>query len=179
MIEGLPACARPARLTRARRLLIYSVGAGLWLSGALWLVFHYFVHSAGAFGATRHPLEPWWLALHGGFAFASLWLLGLLWGVHIMAGWTSAQRRWSGGSVLATLGVLVVSGYLLYYAGDDTLRAGTSILHWTLGLALPTVFIVHRGVRRSRPAADGEPLASATVTPLARPNEVPLRRRGV
>jgi hypothetical protein len=161
---GAARCGRPAQLSRPRRYSVYLVGAGLWLSGALWLVFHYSVRGTGEFGPPRHPLEPWWLEAHGAFAFASLWLLGLLWGVHMMAGWATGQRRWSGGFALAALGVLVLSGFLLYYLGDDTLRAAASLLHWSLGLASPLAFFAHRGVRRRRQLKaaqrDGGPDAS-------------------
>lgn len=145
-------CDRPARLPRLRRRAVHLMGAGLWLSGALWLVFHYFVRATGEFGPSRHPLEPWWLDIHGAFAFASLWLLGLLWGVHMTAGWSAGQRRWSGGLMLGAFATLVISGYLLYYAGDDALRGAASVLHWALGLAAPLAFFAHRGLRRRHPA---------------------------
>jgi len=167
---------RPVRLTRLRRISVYLVGAGLWLTGALWLLFHYVVGGGDGFAVSRNPLEPWWLTLHGGFGFASLWLLGLLWGVHIGAGWSSGQRRWSGGVTLGALVCLIVTGYLLYYLGDDRLRAGTSVLHWALGLALPVAFLAHR-LARSRAGAtvvdgSGQPcgfaLESATLPPVGR-----------
>jgi hypothetical protein len=151
--EPLAVSTRPARLTRQRRLGVYLVGGGLWLTGALWLGFHYVVRGGDGIALRRHPLEPWWLTLHGGFAYASLWVLGLLWGIHIVAGWSSGQRRWSGSLTLAALACLIVSGYLLYYLGDETLRAGTSVLHWALGLASPIVFLVHRLARKRQDAA--------------------------
>ena len=63
---------QPVRLTDKRRLLVYGVGIALWTSGALWLIFHYLVTYRGEFGATTHPLEPWWLKAHGAFAFAGI-----------------------------------------------------------------------------------------------------------
>lgn len=153
MIEAQPS-PRPARLTRPRRLGVYLIGGGLWLSGVLWLVFHYFVGGGDAFALTRHPLESWWLRLHGAFGFASLWVLGLLWGVHIVAGWSSGQRRWSGSLALLVLACLIVSGYLLYYLGDDRLRTGTSVLHWGLGLGTPIAFLMHRLARNRASALD-------------------------
>jgi hypothetical protein len=41
-------------------------------------------------------------------------------------------------------GWLMLSGYLLYYVGDDTARSVISVLHWTIGLAAPVVFFMHR-----------------------------------
>jgi hypothetical protein len=154
-----------AALSRARRLGVYGVGIGLWLSGGLWLLFHYFVHVGGPFGSSPHPLEPWWLKLHGGFGFAGLWLLGLLWGAHIAYAWPQRRRRWSGGVLLGCMAWLVLSGYLLYYLGDEDLRAATSLLHWSLGLACPVVFLVHRLARRERAAAEAGSPAAATALP--------------
>ena len=51
------------------RLVVHVVGAGLWLTGALWLLFHYLLKRQGWLGAV-HPLESWWLRFHGAFALA-------------------------------------------------------------------------------------------------------------
>ena len=138
-----------ARLRRSRRLGIYAVGAGLWLTGGLWLLFHYLLRRPGELGVAPHPLEPWWLTLHGAFAFASLWALGLLWGVHVVEGWALGKRRPSGVMLLAALGLLIVTGYLLYYVGDAPARDVTGVVHWGVGLACPAVFFVHRFTRRA------------------------------
>ncbi len=60
----------PVRLKRSRRWLTYGIGLGLWLTGAAWLVFHYFLKTPSLFGPAENPLTHWWLAAHGLFAFA-------------------------------------------------------------------------------------------------------------
>ena len=140
---GTPSYA-PIKLARRRRIAIQWVLSGLWSSGALWLPLHYFLTQKARFGTVPHPLEPWTLKLHGAFAFAALWCGGLLWGMHIVGGWRSGRRRWTG-IALSALGVLLIaSGYLLYYAGDEDLRAVTSIVHWGIGLGAPIAFLAHR-----------------------------------
>jgi hypothetical protein len=156
-----------ARLTPRRRSAVHVVGAGLWLSGAAWLLFHFFVRGNGEFGATTHPLEPWALKLHGAFAFATLFVCGLLWGIHIVNGWSTRLRRGTGGALLGVLAWLALSGYLLYYLGDEQLRAATSLLHWTIGLALPLAFLAHRLAPKRRPA------------PVAHHIPLPLQERGL
>ncbi len=50
-------------------------------------------------------------------------------------------------------------GYLLYYLGDEALRAASSLIHWAIGLALPAVLVWHsvngqharRAVKAKRP----------------------------
>ncbi len=133
-----------AHLTKARRLGLYAVGLGLWLSGALWLLFHYFFEQKGQLGASPHPLESWWLTLHGAFGFAAIWTFGWLWRAHITGGWATRRKRPSGGLLVGTLAGLTFSGYLLYYLGHEQLHALTSLLHWSAGLACPIPFLVHR-----------------------------------
>ncbi|MBU6297770.1 MAG: hypothetical protein KGJ79_12570 [Alphaproteobacteria bacterium] len=131
------------RLSAVRRRLIYGFGAGVWTSGTAWLILHYFMMQKTDFGPAPNPTEPWALAVHAAFGFAVVWLLGLLWGVHVTRGWRMGRHRVSGVTLLAILGWLVVSGYLLYYVGSDEVRSWVSIAHWTLGLALPIPFFVH------------------------------------
>jgi len=153
----------PIRLSASRRAAVYVVFAATWLTGGLWLLFHYFLTSQGEFGPEPHPLEPSWLRLHGAAAFAALWTLGLLWGVHIVNAWQARRRRWSGGALFGVGAVLIVTGWLLYYAGDDGLRSVASIAHWGLGLAAPALFLFHRFLARD--GAGAKPAASRGRTP--------------
>lgn len=140
------------RLSKARRIAVSVVALGIWASGAGWLVAHYFMRIQTTFGFETNPAEPWLLAVHGAFAFVSLFALGLLWGVHVVNGWASRRRRLSGGMLFGAVAFLAGSGYLLYYAGDDGLRSVTSIAHWAVGLAAIGLFLLHRLRRRRAPA---------------------------
>ena len=132
------------RLGSSRRLGLYAIGIGVWLTGGLWLVFHYWFITEGQFGPQVHPSELWWLRLHGAFAFATIWLFGLMWGIHVTVAWPFGRRRWSGAIMTGLLLWLTISGYLLYYVGDEKARPIISVLHWTLGLTCPLVFFWHR-----------------------------------
>lgn len=146
---------KTVRLSRSRRWQLYIIGIGVWLSGGLWLLFHYFLGKQGDFGPVENPLTPWWLRLHGAFAFASIGILGLLWGTHITVAWPSSQRRWSGGVLAGVFAVLIVTGYLLYYIGSDTVRPVISIVHWGIGLGSPAFLILHRLRLRCGRATNG------------------------
>lgn len=137
----------PARLSAVNRLLVNAIGVGVWTSGVAWLGFHYFLVRQGQFGPERSPLEPWSLKLHGAFAFLALWLAGLLWGVHVVNGWSQGRRRWSGSMLAGLYLALILSGYLLYYAGDEG-RDAISLLHWVIGLAAPALYLGHRLTER-------------------------------
>lgn len=146
------AAAGRARLPLRREITVYVVLGVLWGSGIGWLAFHYFLRQTGEFGELPHPLEAWWLRLHGAAAFASLWLIGLLWTIHLVPAWKS-RRRASGIVLGVAMAVLVLSGYLLYYASNDELHAATALLHWIVGAALPLCLLPH--VLRGRTGASG------------------------
>ncbi len=136
------------RLSSRRKRALYAIFGGAWLTGILWLVFHYFLSVEGEFGGEPHPLEAWWLRLHGVFAFAALWLCGLLWAAHVRPALARPGRRLSGLLLLGMLAILAATGYLLYYAGDDSWRDTARWLHWLIGIALALVLGIH--VMRAR-----------------------------
>jgi hypothetical protein len=131
----------------ARRLTV-AVGAGLWLSGGSWLVCRYFLRQPGEWGLEPHEWEPWWLRLHGAFAFAALWTIGFFWGAHILKAWRSGRRRWTGTGLLAWLVLQVVTAYLLIYGVEDGLWGAVSPTHWVAGLLLPVGYAAHRWLLR-------------------------------
>jgi len=135
---------KSASLARSRRWALYIIGVGVWLSGGLWLLLHHFLVEQGEFGPKTHPLEPWWLKLHGAFGFAAIWIFGLLWGVHVSRAWPGSGRRWSGGMMTLVFAWLILSGYLLYYVAIENARSVVSILHWGIGLVSPICFVFHR-----------------------------------
>lgn len=142
------------RLTHPIRLTLYVISIGLWLTGALWLVFHYFMVQQTAFGPSPHPLEHWWLSLHGLFGFLTLWMFGWLWGRHIIWGWKAKRHRVTGGLLFLLLLLLVLSGYFLYYPPSDGSLPIIAVLHWSIGLSLVIPFLLHRFWRPSRKGRD-------------------------
>jgi hypothetical protein len=129
------------RLSPAREALVCGVLAGLVLSGALWLLFHYLL--AAVDDLSPHPAEAWSMRVHGAFAMAALLLVGGLLTEHSLAAWRRRLNRGSGAWLAGTMLLLAVTGYLLYYAGSPTLRDTVSWLHWTAGLAVPLVLWLH------------------------------------
>jgi hypothetical protein len=142
----------PLKLPRGRRWTVYGIAFATWITGVLWLIYHYFMTTEGRFGPQTHPLEPWWKTIHAGVSFFAIGILGLLWGVHILRGWNAKWRRWSGGTLAAFFFILTATGFALYYIYmiDEAWRAWTSIIHWVLGLASIVAFFVH-WLSKSRP----------------------------
>lgn len=134
---------RSARLAKWQIWLLTLSGTALWLSGAAWLLLHYFGQVEGEFGPEINPLEPWMLRLHGAALIPALLGFGALFVVHIPKGWKDRRQRWIGVGLAALVGLLILSGYLLYYAGSDDLRIWVSLIHWVIGLGVPVIFIWH------------------------------------
>jgi hypothetical protein len=154
------------KLSTGHRRWIYWSGTALFISGALWLLFHYFVRTHGQFGETAHPLEVWWLRLHGGFAMLVLVVIGSLLPVHVRRGWHQ-RKNLLAGWILGVLALLLIaSGYALYYIGDEMTRPWISALHWVLGLGAPLVLAWHvwrgRRVHATRSGRLGGRHASAS-----------------
>ena len=134
---------RTARLARWQIWLLTVPGSGLWLSGAAWLLLHYFGQAQGEFGPETSPVEPWLMKAHGLFLIPALLGIGGMFVVHIPKGWNFPHQRVVGVGLCIVLCILVASGYLLYYLGDENGRAWTSIVHWSIGLGLPALFLWH------------------------------------
>jgi len=143
------------RLGPRHKKLLYAGFALLWLSGAAWVAFHYFFQIQGDFGPEPHPLQIWWLRLHGLMAMAALALAGSLAPNHIRIAMNRRKNQRSGLPMLGLTVWLAATGYALYYFPTDDNAAWLPLLHWIAGLALPLMlaFHVRRGRRRMQPAS--------------------------
>ena len=131
------------RLSRGHLRWVYASCGLLFASGALWLLFHYFVRVHGEFGERPHALELWWLRLHGAAAMLMLAVLGSLLPIHMRRGWHQ-RKNLLAGTVLGALALLlVISGYALYYFGSEETRPWISAFHWLLGLGAPLLLVWH------------------------------------
>ena len=131
------------RLGRWHQGAVYAATAALAISGIVWLVLHYFLAVPGEYGPQIHPLEPWMLRLHGAAAMAGLIIYGSLLPVHIRRAWSMRRNIALGIGLVAFMLLLTITGYLLYYAGDENTRPVISAAHWILGLAVPALLVWH------------------------------------
>lgn len=99
-----------------------------------------------------NPVEPWMMKAHGLFLIPALLGIGGMFIAHIPKGWAHRHQRIAGVALCVVLAALIATGYMLYYVGDEDLRAWTSLAHWTIGLGLPVVFLWHylNGLRARR-----------------------------
>jgi hypothetical protein len=142
------------RLSARHQGWIYCALGVLFLTGCIWLVFHYWIKVEGEFGIGMHPLEPWWMKLHGAAAMLFLFLLGTLLPSHMDSAWRKGRNIASGIFFATFNALLILTGYALYYFGGENTRPVISALHWGVGLAAPFIIGLHvwRG-RATRPGA--------------------------
>ncbi len=125
------------KLGRIHRLALYVTGAILVLTGVASAWLHYLVDES-----TATPANALLMKIHGAAAMPALLLLGALL-PHVAWGWRLAHNRASGIALLALNGVLIVTGYFLYYAGDDVLRQSAGVIHLVLGAVLAVLLPTH------------------------------------
>ena len=138
-----------ATLPRPLRVLIYAVGALLWLSGAAWLVLHYVFPQASAFGPLPNPWEAPLMRAHGLVAVCGVFLIGWMTAAHVTARWSSDRNRRSGLALGLTTLLLVFSGYALYYT-TGTPHDGAGLLHEVIGVLAPAAALAHWWRNRSK-----------------------------
>lgn len=137
-------------LASAHRKWLVAVGLLTLVSGLAWVGFHWAEERWLAEAAARR-IETIALRVHGFGAMLSLIALGSLLPRHIAHGVRGAANRRAGIVLLAAVVLLAVTGYLLYYSGDEGQRALASDAHIILGFAVPFAFALHyRYRKRSR-----------------------------
>jgi hypothetical protein len=124
------------RLIPAHRWTLYVVTALVWLSGCLWLGVEKWKEPGDS------EWGPFLMKIHGAVAMAVLLLLGSM-VTHVLRGLALKRNRILGFFLIGLFLWLTVTGWFLYYAGDDRWRDFSSLAHWTAGLALPMLLAAH------------------------------------
>lgn len=132
-----------ARARRRGVYLLLALTALLLASGLAWLVLDTAFAVEGEFGPAKHPLQAWMLRAHGAFAMAMLVAFGSLLPSHVRPLWSARRNRSAGVALLALMLGLTLTGYLLYYLGDEAWRVLTTRIHWIGGVSLALAFPLH------------------------------------
>ncbi len=133
----------PMRLSQRHERWLHAIGLLVFLSGIGWLADHYLFAGSEDFGDAHAPSEPLWLRLHGAAAMAGLVVFGSLLPGHIARAWRVRGNFRSGLLMLSLVVLLVVTGYGLYYAGDEETRPWISIVHWLAGTLAAAGLVLH------------------------------------
>lgn len=131
----------PASLRRG----LYATGTLAALSGVAWLL-------------TPRRFSAVSMEIHAAAAMVLLVLIGAISALHAPAAWRQRRNHVSGSLLAAALGVLALTGYLLYYLGDELGRTIASATHWLLGLACVALLAAHAWLgRRSASESAAQP----------------------
>ena len=141
---------RGLRLRAGHRLLLYAIAVSLLVSGGAWAWANR-LDQAGQAGASLRQLKTGLMKVHGFSAMVFVLLLGTLLPGHVRRAWHARKNRRNGSFFLTVVSVLTLSGYLLYYLGDEDWRNAASNFHLWLGLAAPVLLLWH--IRSGRRAA--------------------------
>jgi hypothetical protein len=136
------------QMSASLRMLTFSAGALLWISGVAWLVLHYGFAQRTAFGPLPNPWEPTVMRVHGLLAVAGVFLLGWITAGHMSERWRSRPRRISGLLLAASGAILIMSGYALYYTTGSPHEVA-ALAHEVLGAAALIVALAHWWRRRT------------------------------
>jgi hypothetical protein len=142
------------RLEPFHRRLFYSVFGVLWGSGALWLLIEEWFKDP-EIGATRTLLQIFAMEVHGAVMLVFLLMLGTLF-AHVRRGLILKTNRLSGWCIIGLNALMALTGWLLYYVSDDTARAWSSVIHWSVGLAALPALYTHILLGRTSTAALGD-----------------------
>jgi len=132
-----------ARFTHLSVLLAVTTG---FAYGALL----YFGESEDEFGMVAHPWSPTMHLLHVVTVPLFVFALGMLWQHHIVAKLRSGQRsrRRTGVLLLSQALPMIISGYLLQVAVDESWRILWQYTHVISSILFTIVFPVHLLVRQ-------------------------------
>lgn len=154
------------RLSRRHKTWLSLALGGLWISGMLWLLFHYFFQVEGEFGQMPHMLEKWWLRLHGLATVLSLMVLGTLLPIHMKLAWRRNKNRRQGLLLGAVFAWLLATGYALWYFASESNQNWLPLLHWIVGMAIPLLLLAHvRAGRRRAPVVHPQVVGTSQTVP--------------
>ena len=130
------------RLSASHRWFTYLATAWLVATGMAWLALD-FVSRGRADLVGPHPLLHPLLATHGAIALVALMAYGGVVVAHVPRAWAIKRNRWTGCLIAAVLAILIVTGWLLYYAGSEGVHEIASVCHWIVGLSVALVLPLH------------------------------------
>lgn len=88
---------------------------------------------------------------------ASLIILGSVLPKHVKHAWVLKKNRKSGAVFMGLMGFMILTGYGLYYMGDESVRTWISRWHGWIGLSFPVILTVHVVMgKKSRETSESE-----------------------
>jgi uncharacterized membrane protein len=134
-------------LPRALKRPVYAVALAVLVTGVAWIALHAAPRNFLDQALSRQ-LQSQLLKLHGAAAMLALISFGGLLAAHVLPALKRPENRNAGITLLACAGILTLTGWGLYYVGDEELRGWASDLHVVIGVAAPLICAWHLSYRK-------------------------------
>ena len=131
---------------------LYISFALAWCSGISFFILKTWFIIDGDFGPEKHAWQYPALQIHGAAAFVMMTTLGVIVGAHVQHSWRLNRHRKRGLAIVAMVGSLIISAYLLYYIAQDEVREIVELVHLAIGFTLPIALVAHVWKRTSATA---------------------------
>ncbi len=166
------------KLSVRHRRWVYAILAFVYVTGAAWMVLRYGINGERVLEDGWRLAQAWLLRAHGAAAMLTLVAVGSMLAAHAPTAWKLRENHFSGVCMMGTMAVLALTGWLLYYASGEAVRAWSSWLHMAIGAAGPLSLIWHLVYRKR--AARVSPRRERRERAAVGQNVTPLRqpRRG-
>ena len=114
-------------------------------TGLAYAIFLYLVTPADPYAVVHHPLQPLAQHLHVLFAPLLVFAVGLIWSRHVAPRLLRKgfPRRVSGLALAASFAPMVVSGYLMQIAADESWRQIWGWIHLGVSLLWTVAYVAH------------------------------------
>ncbi len=141
----MSALRRPTiHFSRGWKVLLYSPLLVSFATGVSWFVLNRWFGVVDEFDIPhKHPLQPLLIKIHGASAMLVLVAFGYILATHVHAAWRTHRQRKSGLPLVAVFVLMAMSGWCLYYLGDETWRERVAWLHLGGGLSMPVILLTH------------------------------------
>jgi len=118
----------------------------------------YLVKTDDPFAVVNHPWQPLFLKIHILSAPLLVFAFGFVFSRHVVRQWQSQQNRGkrSGLGIVSILAPLILSGYLIQTATDETLLTWFVAVHLVTGVVYLVMMPIHqlKGAFQSRRTAE-------------------------
>lgn len=114
-------------------------------TGVVFAGMKYFLEPADEFTVVNHPLQPWMLSSHVVIAPMLLFVLGWIFGDHILPKMQmkNAPARRSGVWTAILIAPMIASGYLLQVSTGDVMRKAMAASHWIASALFVGGYVAH------------------------------------
>ena len=133
----------PVTLSPRRKLLLYAATGLLWVTGVIYIGVQYSSQGAYEITPVGHWVQSVSMKIHGAVAMIFLMIFGGLLLDHVPTGWRKNEKRITGVWQVVVCSLLILTGWGLYYLGNEEWRSRTRWLHVAVGLFLPLLILVH------------------------------------